>query len=139
MTLDLATVCTRVSHHLDDTARLIWSDAMLEAAVRESLDAIGRVLGESLALAGLDGAAETTLPADQQQLLVVGAVAHALSFRASGRFEDARARETLPEALAEWASDHMARFETLLAQARLAAHQQAATPPYGEWEWEEHA
>lgn len=137
MTLDLATVCARVNVHLDDTARLIWSDAMLETAVRESLLSISRVMGDTLTLAGLDEAEETTLPADHQHLLVVGAVAYALTFRASGRFEDARAREALPQALADWASAHLARFHTLLMQAKLAAHQQAATPPYGEWEWEE--
>jgi hypothetical protein len=126
-----------VRQHLDDTDGLIWSEAMLAAAVRESLLSIGRVLGESLTLAGLDEAEETTLPDDHQQLLVAGATAYALSFRVSGRFEDARAREALPEALADWASEQMARFQSLLRQAKSGSHQRAALPPYGEWEWEE--
>jgi hypothetical protein len=137
MTLDLTAVRTEVSQHLDDTGRLIWSDVMLDAAVRDSLGSIGRVMGEELTLSGLDDAEETTLPAGHQLLLVAGAVAYALSFRVSGRLEDARAREALPAALADWASEQMGRFESLLQQAKTDAHQQAKSPPYGEWEWED--
>lgn len=137
MTLDLVTVRTEVSLRLNDTARLIWSDEMLDAAVRDSLRSIGRILGDTLTLSGLDDAEETTLPADYQQLLVVGATAHALSFRVSGRFEDARAREIPPAALADWAKEQMTRFQEMRRQAKNGGHQQAESAPYGEWEWED--
>ncbi|MCB2210187.1 hypothetical protein KQH62_04775 [bacterium] len=137
MTLDLTSVRTAVSQRLDDANRLIWSDVMLDAAVRDSLGAIGRALGDRLTLSGLDEAEETTLPADHQQLLVVGAVAYALTFRVSGRFEDAGARDTPPAALADWAEAQMAHFLALLRQTKRDAHQQAGSAPYGEWEWED--
>ncbi|MBG0770503.1 MAG: hypothetical protein H0S82_02285, partial [Anaerolineaceae bacterium] len=57
MSLTLTEIKTRVSAHLNDTGKLIWGDTLLEAAIRSSLLAIGRVLDEALTLEGLDGAA----------------------------------------------------------------------------------
>ncbi len=137
MSLTLSTAKERVGVHLNDVARLIWSETMLETALREALQAIGRVLGEPLTLSGLDGASETTLPEDVEHILVSGAVAYALAFRASGRFEDARATENLPKALGDWATAHMARFQAMLVRVKWQGHQTAAQPPYAGWEWEE--
>jgi len=139
MSLTLSTAKERVGVHLNDTGRLIWSETMLETALREALQAVGRALGEPLTLSGLDGASETTLPEDVEHILVTGAVAYALTFRASGRFEDARAAESLPQALGDWASAHMARFQAMLVQVKWQGHQTAAQPPYAGWEWEEKA
>ncbi len=70
MSLTLRPAKERVGVHLNDVARLIWSETMLETALREALQAIGRVLGEPLTLSGLDGASETTLPEDVEHILV---------------------------------------------------------------------
>ncbi|MBG0785563.1 MAG: hypothetical protein H0S79_10720 [Anaerolineaceae bacterium] len=137
MSLTLSVAKARVSVHLNDTGQLIWSETMLETALREALQAVGRVLGEPLTLDGLDGAGETILPEDVEHILVIGAVTYALTFRASGRFEDARAAENLPEALGNWAGTHMARFQAMLAQVKRQGHQTAGQPPYAGWEWEE--
>jgi hypothetical protein len=137
MSLTLTTAKARVGVHLNDTGRLIWSETMLETALREALQAIGRALGEALTLSGLDEAGETTLPEDVEHILVTGAVAYALTFRASGRFEDARAAENLPDALGNWAGAHMARFQAMLAQVKQQGHQTTGQPPYAGWEWEE--
>lgn len=137
MSLTLTMIKERVSCHLNDTGSLIWSDSMLETAVRSALLALGRVLEESLTLEGLDGAVETSLAEDDQHVLVVGAVAFALTFRASGRFEDARSRTDSPGPLADWATAHMARFQTMLAQVKLRSHQESTAAPYDQWTWEE--
>ena len=137
MSLTLTDIKTKVSAHLNDTGKLIWSDTLLEAAIRSALLAIGRVLDEALTLEGLDGAAATNLADDHQHVLVVGAVAYGLTLRATGRFDDARAWEDLPDALASWASAHMARFQVMLGQVKAATHQKAATVPYDKWDWEE--
>lgn len=137
MSLTLADIKTKVSAHLNDTGKLIWSDVLLESAIRSALLAIGRVLDESLTLEGLDGAAVTNLDDDHQHVLVVGAVAYGLTLRATGRFDDARARENLPDALASWASAHMARFRVMLGEVKATTHQKAATVPYDTWDWEE--
>jgi len=137
MSLTLTDFKTRVSAHLNDTGKLIWRDPLLESAIRSALQAIGRVLDETLSLEGLDGAVETTLAEDHQHVLVVGAVAYGLTLRATGRFDDARAREDLPDALAAWASAHMARFQIMLGEVRLETYQKAETVPYDQWDWEE--
>jgi len=135
MTFDI--IKERVRCHLNDMGGLIWTDGMLEAAVRSALRAISRVYDEDFTLSGLDGALETTLPDEDEHALVTGAVAYALTFRASGRFEDAAQDQNLPSALANWASAHMARFQTLLAQCRRRTHQTSPDPPYSQWEWQE--
>ena len=137
MSLTLMDIKARVSVHLNDTGKLIWNDTLLESAIRSALLAIGRVLDEIPSLEGLDGAAVTTLAEDHQHVLVVGAVAYALTQRATGRFDDARAREDLPDALAAWASAHMARFQVMLGGVKAATHQKAETAPYDQWDWEE--
>ncbi len=137
MSLTLTTIKERVSCHLNDTGNLIWSDIMLETAVRSALLALGRVLEVSLSLEGLDNAVETSLAEDDQHVLVVGAVAYALTFRASGRFEDANSRKDLPVNLADWATAHMARFQAMLTEVKQRSHQESTTAPYDRWAWEE--
>ncbi len=135
--MNFETIKERVRCHLNDAAGLIWTDAMLGAAVRSALQAIGRIVEETFTLEGLDGALETTLPAEDEHALVTGAVAYALTFRASGRFEDASLNQDLPSALADWASAHMARFQALLGEIRTRDQQRSVEVPYCEWEWEE--
>jgi len=137
MTLTFTTIKERVSCHLNDTGNLIWTENLLETAVHSTLLTISRVHGSTLTLSGLDGATETTLPDEDEHVLVTGAVAYALTFRASGRFEDAHAGGDLPDALASWASTHMTRFQSLLAQVKSRTHQESTEVPYAEWEWEE--
>ena len=137
--MDYLTVKARVSCHLNDTSNLIWTEGMLESAVHSALKALSRVLGEILTLAGLDGAEETTLPEADEHTLVVGATAYALTFRASGRFEDAVPNQDLPGNLADWATAHMARFQTLLAGVKVRTHQSSDQAPYSQWEWDEDA
>jgi hypothetical protein len=137
MTMTFDTIKERVRCHLNDTAGLIWTDAMLETAVRSALLALSRIYEEAFTLEGLDGALETTLPAEDEHALVTGAVAYALTFRASGRFEDASLNQELPAALADWGSAHMARFQTMLAGIRTREQQRSTEVPYSEWEWEE--
>ncbi len=135
--MTFATIKERVRCHLNDTGGLVWTEAMLESAVRCALRAISRVYDADFSLSGLDGAMETTLPEEDEHALINGAVAYALTFRASGRFEDATPKQDLPSALGDWASAHMARFQAMLAHIKARSHQKAADVPYSEWEWQE--
>ena len=135
--MNLTEIRTEVSLHLNDPSQLIWTETLLDAAIRAALEALGRALGGAFALEGLDGALETTLDGSHRQVLVAGAVAYALALRVSGRFEDARAGEDLPDRRADWAGIQMARFEKLLGQVRVQSHQTAETAPYDPWDWEE--
>jgi hypothetical protein len=136
MSLSLAEVRAQVSVHLNDTGKLIWTDTLLDSSIRSALQALGGVLDEALTLDGLDEATETSLAEDYQQALVVGAVAHALSLRVIGKFEDARTDGAPMEELADWAGKQMARFERLLVDIRLQSHQTAEGGPYDAWDWE---
>lgn len=136
MSLALSEVQVRLACHLNDTVHLVWSDALLEAAIRSALLAISRVAGTRFALAGLDDALETTLPVEDEHVLLVGAVAYALTFRATGRFEEAALGADLPAHLSSWASAHMARFQTLLAETKQRLIQTSTEPSFGTWTWE---
>jgi hypothetical protein len=74
---------------------------------------------------------------EDEHALVTGAVAYALTFRASGRFEDASLSQELPTALGDWASAHMARFQMMLARIKVREQQRSTEVPYSQWEWEE--
>ena len=139
MTATLSTLRDLVELHLSDVGNLIFSTEMLDEAIRSALSDLSEIYGSALTLAGLDGAEETTLPEEDEHVLIVGAVAYALTFRASGRFEDAVPDQTLPDAMADWATAHMARFKTMLAGVKERTHQEADQVPYSEWEWDEDA
>jgi hypothetical protein len=135
--MNFETIQERVRCHLNDTAGLIWTDVMLATAVRSALQALSGIYEKAFTLEGLDGALETTLPMEDEHALVTGAVAYALTFRASGRFEDASLSQELPTALGDWASAHMARFQMMLASIRAREQQRSTEVPYSQWEWEE--
>jgi len=139
MSATLSTIRDLVEIHLSDSCNLVYSTDMLDEAIRSSLSDLSETVGCSLTITGLDEAEETTLPEEDEHVLIVGAVAYALTFRASGRFEDAVPDQTLPEALAEWATAHMARFKKLLAGVKVRTHQETDQAPYSEWEWDEDA
>jgi hypothetical protein len=137
MMMTFTAIQERVRCHLNDTGGLIWTESMLESAVRSALRALSRIYEVDFVLSGLDDAVETTLPKEDEHALITGAVAYALTFRASGRFEDAVHNQDLPAALADWAGAHMARFQTMLAAIKGRTHQESTAAPYSEWEWEE--
>jgi hypothetical protein len=67
-------------------------------------------------LSGLDGATETTFPARDESLLVVGAVAHAGYSRAAGKAESVNVDSYVPQKMREWAGARMAEFEAGLRE-----------------------
>jgi hypothetical protein len=77
------------------------------------------------------------LPQEDEHALIAGSVAYSLSFRASGRFEDAVPHQDLPISLADWAAEQMAHFQTLLSGIKARIHQNAEDVPYSQWEWDE--
>ncbi len=137
MPITLSEIHNQAKIHLSDSYSLIYTSEILDEAVRSALSDISRASGVVLTLSGLDEAAETTLPEQDEHALIAGAVAYALNFRASGRFEDAVPHKDLPPALADWAAEQMAHFQTLLAGIKARIHQNSADVPYSQWEWDE--
>jgi len=137
MSLSLSAVRDAVEIHLSDSSNLVWSQSMLDEAVRSALRALSNVYGAPQSLAGLDGAAATSFDPSDEHALIMGAVAFALSFRAAGRYEDALPDDHLPPDLANLAQTRMDLFQNLLTQARIRKLQDSSDAPYSPWDWEE--
>ncbi len=137
MPLTLTDLRTHIAARLSDPSNLIYSLTLLDESIRAALYDISRVSGAVLTLSGLDEAAETTLPPEDEHALIAGAVAYALTFHSSGRFDDAVPNQNLPDDLAGWAEQQMKHFQTLLAGIKARIHQNSSEVPYSQWEWDE--
>ena len=119
MSLTLATAKTTLQTHLQDLTSLIFSAATLEEAIRSSLRALNRVSDPDFTISGLDGAASTTITTTEEQLIIEGGVAYALTFRVVDLFEDASPDEDLPKEFSDFAQARMNAFLSLLTQIEL--------------------
>jgi hypothetical protein len=133
----LSSVRDQVEINLLDSANLIWSTTILDEAIRAALLDLSRIYGEILTLNGLDAATETTFADQDLYVLIRGAVAYALIFRAVGRYEEATPEPTLAPSFAINAQETMAEFRALLTQADLRLKQNSADSPHSGWQWEE--
>jgi len=137
MPLTLTDIRTHLATRLSDPSNLIYSLTLLDESIRSALSDISRVSGAVLTLSGLDEAVETTFPAEDEHALITGAVAYALAFHVSGRFDDAVPDQDRPDHLAGWAEQQMKHFQTLLAGIKARIHQNSSDVPYSQWEWDE--
>ena len=133
----LSSIRDQVEINLLDTANLIWSTTVLDEAIRAALHDLSRIYGEALTLTGLDAAASTTFADQDAYVLVRGAVAYALIFRAVGRYEEATPEPNFAPSFAINAQETMAEFRALLTQADLRLKQHSTDLPYSGWTWEE--
>ncbi|HPH96992.1 MAG TPA: hypothetical protein PKW33_20105 [Anaerolineaceae bacterium] len=136
MELTLNGFQTQLGLLLQDEAHLTWSMDELEAALRLALGEYNLSAPQPAALAGLDGASLTTLPAHHASLLLVGAA----GFAAAGRSTRLSGLEQ-PPAGEDWSAAQLSAFRALLARAlpssetqRLARLHSAAVPPWTVWE-----
>jgi len=119
MSLTLATAKTSIEIHLQDISNLVFSETTLEEAIRSALRALNRIRDATLTIAGLDGAAATTVTATDEQAIIEGGVAYALTFRAVGLFDEPTPDEDLPEEYADLARKRMNDFLSLLTSLEL--------------------
>jgi len=110
----LANFRAQLERNLMDTTNLIWSQAILEEAIRASLADISRAYDEKLTINQLDSEVETTVDPLDFYLLIKGAVAYALIFRTVGRFEEATPEPSLTPHLATVAEQRMKEFKYYL-------------------------
>ena len=82
----LAELRQRVAVSLADDATLIFTEAILNEAIHRALDEISRVLDRPLAIAGLNGAEETTLEDAYFNCLLIGASGYAVHTIMVSRF-----------------------------------------------------
>ena len=119
MALILTTTKTSVEIHLQDISNLIFSDTSIEEAIRSALRAMSRVYETALTLNGLDGAVSNNFDETDNQVLIDGAVAYSLVFRAIHRFDEATSETDLPPDFSSLAQARMNDFYALLTQVEL--------------------
>jgi len=153
VTATLETICARLEQALADAEGLVWPAAALQEAVHLALDEYNLAAGAPCTLAGLDGAAETTLPEGHESIVIIGAAGYAAGMRGVERVEGFDPEGESP-ALLEWAQTRLGEFRRLLAlvfpgfggepggysgaptpaeQARRAGLRLSTRPPWGAW------
>lgn len=152
MAATLAGMRERVAAALMDGDHRVWSEPALDEALRLALGEYQLAGGAPVTLAGLDGAAATTLPALHETMIVAGAAGYAGTMRSVDRV-DAFDPEDESRALVSWAQMLLERFRQMLAgvfpgyggapggggppssgeQARLAGLRSSNNPPWGRW------
>jgi len=119
MALTLATAKSTLQTHLQDLTSLTYSAATLEEAVRSSLRALNRISDPAFTISGLDGAAATTITTAEEQIIIEGGVAYALTFYSVGLFDNPSPDEDLPKDFSDFAQARMNAFLSLLTQLEL--------------------
>lgn len=121
---------------LSDPNEVLFSDALLEESARQALAQLDAAAGRpGWTLAGLDGAPETTLPAPEQEIWLVGASAAAVSLRALARAERFDLNESAFAELRSWADRQAGEFAAALEGVRRRYLHTAPEPPYGRAGW----
>lgn len=137
MAYTLSSLRDQVETNLLDSTNLIWSTAVLDEAIRAALAELSRVYGEALTLNGLDLAVATNFDDQDAYVLIRGAVAYALVFRAVGRFEEATPEPKLAPSFAQDAQTTMTEFRAMLTLTDLRLKQESSNDPQGTWAWTE--
>jgi hypothetical protein len=104
MALNLAAVITRVENFCLDASNVKFTEANITDAVRQALGDISLAAGEVILLDGLDSAAETTLPARLEGVLVTGAAGFLGLMRAGARADWESQSDGEPKRMGEWGS-----------------------------------
>jgi hypothetical protein len=137
MAYTLTTVRDEIEVNLLDTTNLIWSTTIIDEAIRAALIDLSRVYGSAQTLNGLDAAIATTFEDQDVYVLIRGAVAYCLTFRAVGRYEEASPEPKLAPSFAINAQATMQEFRAMLMVTDLRLKQLSADVPYSSWTWEE--
>jgi len=152
MAQTLSNLCGQVAQYLDDAGGARYSEGVRTAGVRLALgeyNLLQAALGQpAAALAGLDGALETSLADQHESLLVEGAAGYAAALREAGRGEICGLGRPDLELMAAWSSRRLAAFRQMLEEVqqelerqRLAGLRSASTGttspvgwPVDEWD-----
>jgi hypothetical protein len=129
MSADLESLTARVAACLQDATHLVYPTEAIAEGLRQALAGLSDALDQILTLAGLDGAAETTLPAGLESLAVQAAAALAVSGRALRHAEQpALAPEGLSPAALSWSEAVLGRFRQACERLRSSTLRGAAIP-----------
>lgn len=135
--ISLETLSARLANQTLDQRGLIIPTEARSEAIGQALEKLNSFLGMSYAVAGVNGAPESTLPLNAVYALLVGARAYGLSYLSVNRAGNLlKPTDTLDEA--EMLLRHLWRqFDAELDRLRLLALQSAGSVGFGHWEWVE--
>ncbi|HEX9107427.1 MAG TPA: hypothetical protein VF832_09365 [Longimicrobiales bacterium] len=113
MSSTLTTLRARARTLLMDASGAIWDDAALEEGLRLALGEYQLAAARAVTLAGLDGAAVTSLDAQHDLLLVLGGAAYAALARAVDRAESVELGAQAAD-LKTWGEARLREFKAML-------------------------
>jgi hypothetical protein len=128
---NLITFENRVNVLLHDTTQLNFSTELVDEAVRLALADYSRVSGMAETISGLDNAAVTTVPADDEGIIVLGAAGYTACSKAADRKESFNLNQEIPQGLLKVGAGFMERFKALLNTVRTHNQWSAAETPWG--------
>jgi hypothetical protein len=134
---DLAGMKTALKQQFIDLYQLAVPETTQEEAIRRTLARLNLALGGQAELAGLDGATQTSLPADWQLALLEGAAARLLDYSLrSNLVRNSEDGHLLPvlECRADWLQN---KFEDSLDFLRSLGLQTSLEGANATWEWKE--
>ena len=134
---DLASLKTALKQQFIDLYQLAVPEASQEEAIRRTLANMNLTLGGQAELAGLDGASQTSLPADWQLALLEGAAARILDYSLrSNLVRGSEDGHLLPvfERRADWLQS---KFEDSLDFLRSLGLQSSLEGQNATWDWKE--
>jgi hypothetical protein len=120
---------------LQDPEGLVYEADTLDAAVRMALREFGLVRGILETIEGLDGAAATSVTGIEEGVIVLGAAGYAAAGRVARRTEAFNLGQSVPQGLAKWSAEMLARFSELLEQARLGRLRAETAPAWSPAGW----
>jgi hypothetical protein len=131
---DLPAFRTRLLTRLGDPSGGLYSTALLDESVRHALDCLNFAAGEpGWEVAGLDEAAETSLPRTHHDTLLSGAAGYAVLTRALERVDRVELRPETSLELYTWALEQLNGFWRALEGVAARAH--AGSLPYDAAGW----
>jgi hypothetical protein len=110
----LSTLESRVQVLLSDANARVYSEDLLEEAIRLALGEYSTRAQQVYTLEDLDEAEATTIPDYFDSVVVIGAAGHAAKARALDRADSFTQGETLPADLDAWGETQLTRFRSIL-------------------------
>ncbi len=136
--INLSEICSRLNEQFFDPQNLAIPAESQEEAVREALTGLNAFLDKDFTLAGLDGAALTTLPMGYEAVLLFGAAAFALDFSLRSHLVHTNSSNTgSTDTLRLWCEHLSWQFDAGLDRLRLQTLQADGALPYSPWAWDE--
>ncbi len=132
MASTLATLQDRVTVLLADLTHLNYSGNLIEEGIRMAVLEYSLASGADDTLAGLDGAASTSIPENDCGLVVLGAAGYIASSKTIDRKQQFNLEDQTPRAVAELGQRLLQRFDRLLGTVRSARMRTTEIQPWGE-------